>query len=471
MGEAVGAGVAASRAGEVGAARTARLNDPRQSAGAAIVNAPVEKEFTTILQSKDPRAAAKSLALQAARDKTGLATKGLKAAALDHMIKGASKGEGLSGKSIRAAMGDKRTWGALSEILSPDEMQRLGRIAGEMDKLGMADGRLPKVGGVIEDRVNSVINFIGTTLGARQGAKLGAGTSGAALKTASAGSKRVGAILQSLTNDRAEQLLRDAVSDPDLYKSLLMPLDTAAGATQVERRLTEWLGAEIGQTLAPEAGPSAPIANPWESDEMIFDPSKPWQADEEVRSGTGAEMPKGFTPLKSSLGPTDKSIAQAGATAAIPKEVGRVATGPVTAINLAKTFVGKGEAHAARPISAFITRMTGRNIDIRETPWCAAFVNAVLKGSGGSGTGKLNARSFMEFGTSTDSPQTGDVAVFWRGDPNGWQGHVGFYAGEVEKNGQTYVKVVGGNQNDMVSEKLYPKSRLLGYRRPPEVRA
>ena len=82
-----------------------------------------------------------------------------------------------------------------------------------------------------------------------------------------------------------------------------------------------------------------------------------------------------------------------------------------------------------------IREMTGQRIDPRETPWCAAFVNAVLGASGGEGTGKLNARSFLGFGQFTDTPQKGDIAVFWRDDPDGRKGHVGFYAGEVTRDG------------------------------------
>ena len=248
----------------------------------------------------------------------------------------------------------------------------------------------------------------------------------------------------ALPGPRVENLPSVAARVPGLGQVKPSPAGIAAGAA-------------VGRGLTPDT-PKAPQG----SRLQITPPSE---------SRINLEMPQGFAPLKSSLGESDQSIAQAGATAPIPKEVGRIAIGPVTSTNLAKAFVGKGEANAARPISAFITRMTGSNIDIRETPWCAAFVNAVLKGSGSEGTGKLNARSFLKFGTAADKPQTGDIAVFSRGDPKGWQGHVGFYAGEVEKDGQTYVRVIGGNQGDEVSEKLYPKARLLGYRRPPSVKA
>jgi uncharacterized protein (TIGR02594 family) len=142
-----------------------------------------------------------------------------------------------------------------------------------------------------------------------------------------------------------------------------------------------------------------------------------------------------------------------------------------TALRVALSFIGKSEAEHAGTIGAFIIEMTGNVLDVRETPWCAAFVNAVLQASGIEGTGSLSARSFLNLGTETKTPKPGDLAVFWRGDPNGRAGHVGFYAWEIERSGEIYICVIGGNQHDSVSRQLYPKSQLIGYRRLPSAGA
>lgn len=98
-----------------------------------------------------------------------------------------------------------------------------------------------------------------------------------------------------------------------------------------------------------------------------------------------------------------------------------------------------------------------------ETPWCAAFVGAMLKRAGLPHTGKLNARSYQKWGepVALEDAQHGDVVVFTRGNPNGWQGHVGFYNGHDA----THVSVLGGNQANQVNIKRYPRSRLLAVRR------
>jgi len=103
-----------------------------------------------------------------------------------------------------------------------------------------------------------------------------------------------------------------------------------------------------------------------------------------------------------------------------------------------------------------------------ETPWCAAFVGAVLAEAGERGTGALNARSYLKWGEAVElaDAQQGDVLVFWRGSKDGWQGHVGFFVGRKGRD----VLVLGGNQGNEVSIKPYPTGRLLGVRRAKVVR-
>jgi uncharacterized protein (TIGR02594 family) len=103
----------------------------------------------------------------------------------------------------------------------------------------------------------------------------------------------------------------------------------------------------------------------------------------------------------------------------------------------------------------------GVNQDPAVRAWCADYVNATLGHVGLDGTGSGMARSFLDWGVPTDSPQQGDVAVFSRGDPNGPYGHVGFFDG-YDENGN--IRVLGGNQSDSVSIASYPSDRLLGFR-------
>lgn len=99
-----------------------------------------------------------------------------------------------------------------------------------------------------------------------------------------------------------------------------------------------------------------------------------------------------------------------------------------------------------------------------ETAWCAIFLNWCLMQAGVKGTGKANARSFLDWGAPVTSPELGDIVVFWRGKPDGWQGHVAIYINEDDSK----IYCLGGNQSDKVNIAGYSKSQLLGYRRAPE---
>jgi len=97
-----------------------------------------------------------------------------------------------------------------------------------------------------------------------------------------------------------------------------------------------------------------------------------------------------------------------------------------------------------------------------ETAWCSAFANWVALKSGKEMSGKLDARSWLEVGEKTDTPEIGDVVVFWREKKMSWKGHVGFFIGFSQD--KKHIYCLGGNQNNQVNIKAYPVYRLLGFR-------
>lgn len=100
--------------------------------------------------------------------------------------------------------------------------------------------------------------------------------------------------------------------------------------------------------------------------------------------------------------------------------------------------------------------------DSDHIPWCGLWLAYIAKRSGKPVSQKaLNARSWMQWGFASKTPQLGDVLVFRR--PGG--GHVGLYVGESD----AYFHVLGGNQNDRVSIMRIAKTRLVGARRYYEI--
>lgn len=99
-----------------------------------------------------------------------------------------------------------------------------------------------------------------------------------------------------------------------------------------------------------------------------------------------------------------------------------------------------------------------------DIPWCGLFV-AYCVGSQLTEeplpTNPLGARNWKKFGYEV-SPRLGAIMVFWRGSPNGWKGHVGFYWAE---DNDAY-HILGGNQSNSVSVTRISKDRLITARWP-----
>lgn len=94
-----------------------------------------------------------------------------------------------------------------------------------------------------------------------------------------------------------------------------------------------------------------------------------------------------------------------------------------------------------------------------ETPWCAAFVGAMLERVGIRSTRFESAKSYLTWGNQLVEPVVGCIVVFSRDGG----GHVGFVVGQDR---QGNLLVLGGNQSDGVNIRAFPRSRAKGYRYP-----
>lgn len=97
------------------------------------------------------------------------------------------------------------------------------------------------------------------------------------------------------------------------------------------------------------------------------------------------------------------------------------------------------------------------------TSWCSAFVSWCLRESGMKNPRYALARNYTKYGDSVVVPSYGDIVVLSRGS-NSIHGHVGFFTRDL---GDTY-ELLSGNSNNRVRVSPYPKSAVLGIRRPRE---
>jgi uncharacterized protein (TIGR02594 family) len=97
-----------------------------------------------------------------------------------------------------------------------------------------------------------------------------------------------------------------------------------------------------------------------------------------------------------------------------------------------------------------------------EDAWCSVFVSYCAKEAGLNYSKKANAKSWLQQGTATTNPKPGDIVVFWREDPDSWEGHVAIYLGRDESTNE--IICLGGNQDDQVCIRNYYTNRVIGYR-------
>jgi uncharacterized protein (TIGR02594 family) len=134
----------------------------------------------------------------------------------------------------------------------------------------------------------------------------------------------------------------------------------------------------------------------------------------------------------------------------------------------ASGFAGRTENADGNLLSQFF-KAANVNIDPETTKWCAAFVNAVLATNGLPHSSKLNARSFLDYGSEVapDKVQPGDIVVIkGKGTTDG---HVGFFQ-NFNQDGS--VQVLGGNQSKKgttgaVTSSTFGADQVLSFRRPP----
>jgi len=201
------------------------------------INAAVDKEFDMILRSKNPTKFMKELVNRASKDTTGKASAGLRASAIDYIMKKSTKEGALNGKSLLDNINrDKKLRDSLSEVLKPDEMQRLRKIGGELNALQQTG----KTGSsIINDDPSKLLETFLSIHGANWGASLGKGAG--SIQTANIGSNRVKSLFRKITKDKAEEILKQAVEDKDLMKALLTDRTSTKTKKLADQRLEFWL--------------------------------------------------------------------------------------------------------------------------------------------------------------------------------------------------------------------------------------
>ncbi len=243
-----------------------RLQRPNESAVARFLGADPGEEAARVFAARDPAAVAASLRRSVNRDTSGQALAGLRGAFVDELFGRARQttpeGTVLRGSAIVAALDDPKQAAALRAVFDAPSIQRLRQIGTELTALERARGPLPSVGGVIQDTPAKVVDIIGRVAAARAAAAVGGDTGLAGgLQSAQIASSNMREFLRGLTNDRAARLLSQAVTDPELFATLMSPTRNARQQDIAVRRLQGWLAGTAGREIAGEEEDRQPAPN------------------------------------------------------------------------------------------------------------------------------------------------------------------------------------------------------------------
>ena len=136
------------------------------------------------------------------------------------MIGNSAKDGALSGAQLKALLTDPKLQRSLKVVFSSGEMRRLKFISSEIAKLDPK--RVASVGPLMDSPANRLIEVAVRLWAAKTGGKIGAGSGmGGSIQSASIATTTAQRALRNLTNDRARQLLKDAIEHPALFKAPL----------------------------------------------------------------------------------------------------------------------------------------------------------------------------------------------------------------------------------------------------------
>ena len=124
----------------------------------------------------------------------------------------------------------------------------------------------------------------------------------------------------------------------------------------------------------------------------------------------------------------------------------------------ANRVMGLHEIHDKSKLMKWLMSDGGGVGDPSKTPWCGDYIQTSIALSMPEEPLPNNpylAANWVKFGIECE-PQPWAILSFWRGSPDSWKGHVGFYAGETD----THYYVKGGNQSNAVTRTFIEKKRL-----------
>jgi hypothetical protein len=219
-----------------------------------LVDAPVHREFQTILNTAQNPAAEFSELMAIARQAGPEAVDGLRSAATSFLLNGARARRAgalvLEGGRLNQALADPRTMDAMSNVFEPEQLARIQRLA---DELSVFEASQAARGGdaarLIEpDAVDTILQLVARVAGA-SAARTVTPPGGATIQNPQIGSQFMRNLARRLTTDDAEQLLVDAVTkDRALFEALLTGRQNQQQFDRAAEIVNLWAQSNVSRT-------------------------------------------------------------------------------------------------------------------------------------------------------------------------------------------------------------------------------
>lgn len=243
------------RVGQQMAARQAGLQNKRISRAALFLDAPVDREIQAVLNSKNPASNMRELVRQASKDRTGDALEGLRAQFIRDWLK-SGRSQIMDAEGVRMVRGNNLDdWFARnrdvitdSGLFTKEHRKRMRKIIETAQKIERAQARGQNVSEIIEESPDAAIDLVSRIVGANVGAAGAAGTTGAPIVAAGAGSRFTRQITNKIPMERTHEVLAQAVLDRKIMADLLTRMDGPQKAEGLQRSMNSWL-----YSLFPEA--------------------------------------------------------------------------------------------------------------------------------------------------------------------------------------------------------------------------
>lgn len=248
---------------------TSKMRDPDLAAAALVTSRAPGTEIDRILNSSNPQAVARELRGLLDQDDSGRALVGMQNAAAERLLSrslqlnatDASDVPFASGRRLADQLQNPAVRGALGELFTPEQLERMDTVAETLRKLDLSRAASPSQQGIIADREALLFNFARRLGAAALGSKINQATGSGGNIQIPGMVVQVAGELRKRGLDPAKELLVDAMigDNPNLLRGLMLDTATAQQGERtafVHRQMNAWaaaVAAKYGMDFSDES--------------------------------------------------------------------------------------------------------------------------------------------------------------------------------------------------------------------------